>query len=83
MVQIINLLSRSASTENELVEQIVALTNIGPTCEGKVSLNSEVIIECSKCLLAGSWEEMENQLSSAAEKCRIVSYSDRVIINFF
>lgn len=26
---------------------------------------------------------MESQLSSAAEKCRIVSYSDRVIINFF
>lgn len=55
LVQIINILSSQAESESELVEQIVALTNLSSSYAGKISQNSEVIIECAKCLLAGSW----------------------------
>lgn len=48
-----------------------------------VSPTTEVILECTKCHSAGSWDDIEYELSKAAETLRVTSYSDQVLINFF
>lgn len=76
-------IGKNPNDEDTLIQQIVELTNLASSCQGIVSPTAEVILECSKCHSAGTWEDMEAELARAAENIRIASYSDQILINFF
>ena len=65
------------------MNQIVELSEISNECQGVVSPSTEVILECTRCYLAGSLGEVEGELTRAAETIKICSYSDQLLINFF
>lgn len=75
-------LGLSPEEEEGLVQQIVTLTQLIDSAEGKVHPNTEVILQCSKHLLTNNYDYVEAELSRA-EQLNLTDYSDRVLINMF
>lgn len=84
LLSFISASSRPSQTEEQLVEQLKELTSIVSDCEqeGQVQSNALTVMKCMVAMLSLSSQQLEEELSMAADN-RYATTSDQILINYF